>query len=313
MRLKPDETANPPGFSKPNEKLRIVSCAYSPSDFRPTISLDDDHPEPLGRRMITRLMVTFVGLAIGFVSTTSAQQKDTVDPQIAVQIRALASKYDAAFNRSDAATVVTLYTEDVVFKTPNGTFNGRSAVEELFARHYFAESQLSDCEDKLSGTSGARPPDIHRSRFAHRSAGRKSQRNPRPRPGGDAIYTGGTTWNHRWLRLFTILRRYFDSSTTRETAFAKIPSRVEGTALARDDDAHSINADAHFMQGARKAESMHKTKRECQNWRAVSTQEQLLMTLDFIVLASSSPTVDSTDFKKYALWSWGGAERQAER
>jgi hypothetical protein len=47
--------------------------------------------------------------------------------------------------------------------------------------------------------------DIHRSRFAHRSANRKFQRNPRPHPGASAIYTSGTTWNHGRLRFFTIL------------------------------------------------------------------------------------------------------------
>jgi ketosteroid isomerase-like protein len=31
----------------------------------------------------------------------------------------LASKYDAAFNRLEAAAVATLCTEDVVFKTPD--------------------------------------------------------------------------------------------------------------------------------------------------------------------------------------------------
>src|SRR5277367_3654586 len=90
--------------------------------------------------MKMRLVVAFVGLAIGFVPATLAQQKSTIDPQTALQIRALASKYDGAFNRHDAAAVATLYTEDVVFKTPNGPFNGRQAIEELFAKHYFEES-----------------------------------------------------------------------------------------------------------------------------------------------------------------------------
>ncbi len=44
--------------------------------------------------------------------------------------------------------------------------------------------------------SQAPTADIHRSRFAHRSAGRKSQRNMRPHPGGSTIYLSGTTWNH---------------------------------------------------------------------------------------------------------------------
>ena len=61
-----------------------------------------------------------------------------------------------------------------------------------------------------TSTPQARTPDLHRSRFAHRFADRKSQRNSRPHPRGDAIYTGGTTWNHRSLWFFAILRRHFD-------------------------------------------------------------------------------------------------------
>ena len=42
----------------------------------------------------------------------------------------------------------------------------------------------------------ARTADIHRSRFTHRSASRKSERNTRPHPGGSAIYPSRTTWHH---------------------------------------------------------------------------------------------------------------------
>jgi uncharacterized protein (TIGR02246 family) len=90
--------------------------------------------------MKTRLIVAIIGLAAGFVPPTLAQQENAVDPQTVEQVRALASKYDAAFNKDDAPALATLYTEDVVFKTPNGTFDGRQAVEELFAKHYFEES-----------------------------------------------------------------------------------------------------------------------------------------------------------------------------
>ena len=102
--------------------------------------LNENHPDSAKNTMKIRLLLTFVELALGFVSPSFAEQEDKVDPQIAVQIRALASKYDAAFNRNDAAAVAALYTEDVVFKTPNGTFNGRQAIEQLFAKHYFEES-----------------------------------------------------------------------------------------------------------------------------------------------------------------------------
>ena len=89
--------------------------------------------------MKIRSVVALVGLAISFAAPTLAQQKGTVDPQTEQQIRALPSNFDAAFNRNDAAAVAALYTEDAVFETPNGTFNGRLAIEEENAKHYFEE------------------------------------------------------------------------------------------------------------------------------------------------------------------------------
>jgi hypothetical protein len=50
--------------------------------------------------MKIRLAVALVGLAIGFAVLVFAQQKDTVDPKIAEQIRALMTKWDEAFNSS---------------------------------------------------------------------------------------------------------------------------------------------------------------------------------------------------------------------
>jgi hypothetical protein len=64
--------------------------------------------------MKIRLAVALVGLAIGFTAPTLAQQKDTVDPQIVQQIRALTIRYDAALNNHDAAAVAALYTQDGV-------------------------------------------------------------------------------------------------------------------------------------------------------------------------------------------------------
>jgi ketosteroid isomerase-like protein len=46
---------------------------------------------------------------------TFAQQKDTVDPKLAQQIRALAAKFDEAYNKNDAATVAAPYTDDAVY------------------------------------------------------------------------------------------------------------------------------------------------------------------------------------------------------
>ena len=89
--------------------------------------------------MKMRLLLALVGLAVSFAPPAFAQQKDTVDPETAQQVRALASNYDAAFNRQDAVTVAGLYAEDAVFNTPEGTFQGRQAIEELYAKHYFGE------------------------------------------------------------------------------------------------------------------------------------------------------------------------------
>jgi uncharacterized protein (TIGR02246 family) len=89
--------------------------------------------------MKIRLVVAQVGLAICFVLPTLAQQKDTVDPQIAQQIRALGAKYDEAFNKNDAAAVAALYAEDAVWKTPHGTFTGRQAIERDYAKREFQQ------------------------------------------------------------------------------------------------------------------------------------------------------------------------------
>ena len=87
------------------------------------------------------LLVALVVLAIGFAVPVLTQEQNTVDPKTARQARALASNYDAAFNRQDAVTIAGLYAENAVFNTPEGTFHGRHAIEELYAKHYFGEAR----------------------------------------------------------------------------------------------------------------------------------------------------------------------------
>jgi uncharacterized protein (TIGR02246 family) len=82
--------------------------------------------------MKIRLAVALVGLAIGFTAPTLAQQKDTVDPQIVQQIRALTIRYDAALNNHDAAAVAALYTQDGV-NAFHQTSHGRQAFEKSYA------------------------------------------------------------------------------------------------------------------------------------------------------------------------------------
>jgi ketosteroid isomerase-like protein len=72
-----------------------------------------------------RLVFVLVGLAIVFNLPVFAQQKDAVDPKIEQQIRALMTKWDDAFNRSDSGGLGALYTDDAVQVTVHGTFRGR--------------------------------------------------------------------------------------------------------------------------------------------------------------------------------------------
>jgi uncharacterized protein (TIGR02246 family) len=86
--------------------------------------------------MKTRFLIALTVLAIAFALPTFAQLKDTVDPQIAQQIRALAMKYDEAFNRQDPTAVAALYTEDAVYVAHHGTFHGRQAIEKGYANYF---------------------------------------------------------------------------------------------------------------------------------------------------------------------------------
>ncbi|MBW0000286.1 MAG: SgcJ/EcaC family oxidoreductase [Verrucomicrobia bacterium] len=83
--------------------------------------------------MKIRLLGALVGLAINFAVPTFAQEKETVDPQTAQQIRALSIKYDEAFNNNDAAALAALYMEDAVEVTDTGPIYGREAIEKHFA------------------------------------------------------------------------------------------------------------------------------------------------------------------------------------
>jgi hypothetical protein len=46
----------------------------------------------------------------------------------------------AIIPRQDAVTIAELYAQNAVFNTPEGTFHGRQAIEELYAKHYFGEA-----------------------------------------------------------------------------------------------------------------------------------------------------------------------------
>ena len=92
--------------------------------------------------MKVRSLLALVGLAIGFVVPTLAQQKDTDDPQIVEQLNALRDKSNEAFENGDAAALAALYTDDAVEVTNEGPIYGREAIEkhytDLFREEHFS-------------------------------------------------------------------------------------------------------------------------------------------------------------------------------
>jgi ketosteroid isomerase-like protein len=81
-----------------------------------------------------------------------AQQKDAVDPKVAQQVRVLASKFDGAFNRNDAAAVAEFYTDDGFFVTSEGPKYGREGIEKIYADLFrqFHFSNYSSKADQYS-------------------------------------------------------------------------------------------------------------------------------------------------------------------
>jgi uncharacterized protein (TIGR02246 family) len=107
------------------------------------------HRKTPGGIVKIRLLLALVGLAIGFSLPASAQQKDAVDPKREQQIRALMTKWDDAFNRSDSGGLGALYTDDAVKVTVHGTFRGREAIAKDFAEHDFGRYQSKNYVRKV--------------------------------------------------------------------------------------------------------------------------------------------------------------------
>ncbi len=99
--------------------------------------------------MKMRLVVALVGLGISFAVAAFAQQKDTVDPKIAEQIRALAMRYDEAFNKNDAVAVAAFITEDAVWTTPHGTLSDRQSIQKDFEDREFRRYHCNNLSTKI--------------------------------------------------------------------------------------------------------------------------------------------------------------------
>jgi hypothetical protein len=94
--------------------------------------------------MKTRSFLILAGLAISFALPSFAQQKDTVDLQVAEQVRALAARYDEAFNKNDATALGALFSEDAVLSGLHGRFNGRQAIENFHSQHVFGRWHVNN-------------------------------------------------------------------------------------------------------------------------------------------------------------------------
>ena len=80
-----------------------------------------------------KVVVAFAELAIGFAMPTFAQEKDEISPQVRQQLEAFVAKYDEAFNKTDAAAVAALFTQDAVEVNPNGPAYGKQAIEKRYS------------------------------------------------------------------------------------------------------------------------------------------------------------------------------------
>jgi uncharacterized protein (TIGR02246 family) len=93
-------------------------------------------------------LLVLAGLVISLAVPAFAQQEDTVDPKIAEQVRALATKYDEACNKNDAAAVASLITEGAIWITPHGTFSGRQAIQNYYADYSFSRYHVNNVSTK---------------------------------------------------------------------------------------------------------------------------------------------------------------------
>jgi SnoaL-like domain len=76
------------------------------------------------------LLMTLVGLAIGFAEPAFAQEKDTSDSQLAQQLDAIGRTSDEGFNKGDAAAIAAVFTEDAVLLLQDGPVYGKPAIEK---------------------------------------------------------------------------------------------------------------------------------------------------------------------------------------
>ena len=90
-----------------------------------------------------RLLITLVGLAIGFVMPAFAQTKETVDPQTKAQLDGLTEKFATALDSNDASQMANVFAKDAVYVTNKGPLHGQEEIQNYFA-DLFKQVHVSD-------------------------------------------------------------------------------------------------------------------------------------------------------------------------
>ena len=93
--------------------------------------------------MKIRTVVTLVGLVISFALPISAQQQDTVTPEVRQQIEAVLLKFDEAYNNHNAAAIAELFTPDAVDVFRWGTEGGAAVGQQAIKKRYESEASES--------------------------------------------------------------------------------------------------------------------------------------------------------------------------
>jgi uncharacterized protein (TIGR02246 family) len=78
------------------------------------------------------LLLTFTGLAIGFVLPALAQEQNTVDPEVRQQIEAVLKKHEQAYNEYDATAFAAGFTQYAIELSPGGVAWGRQEIEQRY-------------------------------------------------------------------------------------------------------------------------------------------------------------------------------------
>jgi hypothetical protein len=114
--------------------------------------------------MKIRLLFAMVGLAIGFVLPTHAQQTNTPDPKLRERVISRFKAFIDALTKKDAAAVGANFTKDAIVVTPYGPVSGRQDI----AYWYGASRNFRSRSGQLPGTGCSRAPLPSRTRaFEH--------------------------------------------------------------------------------------------------------------------------------------------------